>query len=131
MADNASPDIDWTATTFEGNRRRQHEEFLALPFREKIKAIEMLGEMAAWFASRPSCANPNLDRVRPFQAHEQQTSTLSLLKLRVKSPQFDLRVSSPELPVRGVPSLVPSILLCIDIHCQAGAVHNPPTHALP
>jgi hypothetical protein len=35
-------DIDWSLTTFEGNRRRQHEEFRALPFREKLKVIEQL-----------------------------------------------------------------------------------------
>lgn len=54
MAEDTSPRIDWSATTYEGNRLRQHEEFLALPFREKIRAIEGLGKVAAWFASRPS-----------------------------------------------------------------------------
>lgn len=66
MADNASRGIDWTATTFEGNRLRQHDEFLALPFREKIKVIVSLGEVAAWFASRPSLRKPESRRDSAF-----------------------------------------------------------------
>lgn len=41
--------IDWTLTTFEGSRRRQHQEFLALSFREKLQAMEDMAEVArAW-----------------------------------------------------------------------------------
>ncbi len=40
-------DIDWSLTTWEGNRRIQHREFLALSFREKLDVIEGLGELAA------------------------------------------------------------------------------------
>lgn len=39
--------IDWSQTTHEGNRRRQHLEFLALPLREKILRIEQMCEVAA------------------------------------------------------------------------------------
>jgi ribosomal protein L31 len=46
--------IDWSLTTWEGNRMRQHREFLALPFREKIQAMEDLGEFAAKFDSNKS-----------------------------------------------------------------------------
>ena len=31
---------DWDSTTWEGKRRRQHAEFQALTFREKLKVIE-------------------------------------------------------------------------------------------
>jgi hypothetical protein len=39
-------DIDWSLTTFEGVELRQMREFYALPFREKIKAIEEMNEVA-------------------------------------------------------------------------------------
>jgi hypothetical protein len=42
----------WEDATWEGHRRRQHEEFRALPFREKLVIIEQLGETAAFFAAR-------------------------------------------------------------------------------
>jgi hypothetical protein len=44
--------IDWSMTTWEGNRLRQHREFRALSFREKMEAIERLGEVEAFFAER-------------------------------------------------------------------------------
>ena len=31
--------IDWTVTTYEGNRRRQHEEFRAISFGEKLARV--------------------------------------------------------------------------------------------
>ncbi len=43
---------DWSTATWEGNRRRQRQDFLALPFREKLERIERLGEVAALFARR-------------------------------------------------------------------------------
>lgn len=42
----------WRLGTWEGNRRRQHQEFRALPLREKIAIIEQLGEVTELFASR-------------------------------------------------------------------------------
>jgi len=45
-------DAVWRLATWEGNRRRQHEEFRALPFREKIAIIEQLAEVTALFAAR-------------------------------------------------------------------------------
>lgn len=44
--------IDWGVTSREGHRRRQHQEFLALPFRDKLVVIEQLGEVAAFFTER-------------------------------------------------------------------------------
>ena len=45
-------DIDWSSTTWEGNRLRQHREFYALPFREKMLRIEQLGEMTRFWLDR-------------------------------------------------------------------------------
>ena len=45
-------EIDWQLTTWEGNRRRQHEEFRRLSFREKLLVIEQLGEVSALFAAK-------------------------------------------------------------------------------
>lgn len=42
-------DVDWSLTTWEGNRRRQHRDFLKLSFREKLEVVEHLGEVAAFF----------------------------------------------------------------------------------
>lgn len=44
-----SEPIDWSLTTWEGNRRRQHLEFRRLSFREKMKVIEELCETSAAF----------------------------------------------------------------------------------
>jgi hypothetical protein len=41
--------IDWTLTTFDGNRIRQHREFMALSFREKMLVIEQLSEVSQMF----------------------------------------------------------------------------------
>ena len=37
---------DWSLTTFEGNRLRQQRELMALPFREKLRVLEHLSEVA-------------------------------------------------------------------------------------
>jgi hypothetical protein len=42
----------WWLGTWDGNRRRQHLEFRALPLREKIVIIEQLGEVTELFAAR-------------------------------------------------------------------------------
>jgi len=43
---------DWRFASWEGHRLRQHREFQALAFREKLAIIEHLGEVAAFFAER-------------------------------------------------------------------------------
>jgi hypothetical protein len=66
-------DTDWTAATWEGSRRRQHQAFLALPFRDKLAVIEDLADLAAFFTERskarrvPSSA-PGATAVSPNQA---------------------------------------------------------------
>ncbi|CAG0965835.1 hypothetical protein PHYC_00978 [Phycisphaerales bacterium] len=42
-------EIDWSLTTFEGLRRKQQEEFAALPFSEKLARIEEMNEVAEMF----------------------------------------------------------------------------------
>lgn len=43
---------DWSAATWQGSRRRQHQAFLALPFTAKLAVIEELSEVARFFAER-------------------------------------------------------------------------------
>lgn len=43
---------DWSETSWDGNRLRQHKEFLALPFREKLRRLEQMAEVAAFLAAR-------------------------------------------------------------------------------
>jgi len=59
-----SEPIDWSLTSFDGNRRRQHLEFRALPFREKLRRIELMEEVVARLtASHPRKQNrPVADR---------------------------------------------------------------------
>jgi hypothetical protein len=52
MTDNTD-DIDWSLTKFEGNRLRQHREFLALSFREKMQWIEDPAKTAAHLRQLP------------------------------------------------------------------------------
>ncbi len=43
---------DWSVATWEGSRRRQHRDFLALSFSEKLVVIEELADLARFFAER-------------------------------------------------------------------------------
>ncbi len=52
MANPSQGEVDWSVTTFEGNRRRQQKEFCALTFREKLAALKDFDEVAAFIASR-------------------------------------------------------------------------------
>lgn len=44
--------IDWGVASWDGHRRRQHQDFQALSFRDKLVIIEQSGEVAAFFAER-------------------------------------------------------------------------------
>ncbi len=39
-------DADWSLGTFDGLRRAQHAEFMALSFREKLDRLEQMAEVA-------------------------------------------------------------------------------------
>lgn len=45
-------EIDWPVVTFAGNRRRQREEFRALPLRDKLIAIAQLSMVTEYFRAR-------------------------------------------------------------------------------
>ncbi len=49
-------EIDWRVVTFAGNRRRQREEFRALPVRDKLVAIEQLSMVTENFRARRRAA---------------------------------------------------------------------------
>ena len=53
--------VDWSLTTWEGNRRQQHREFYALSFREKLEIVEQLGEMALLFTERRRARGESVD----------------------------------------------------------------------
>ncbi len=50
---------DWSMATFDGVRRRQHDEFYALPLAEKIARLEEMAEVAALLAGAPRAGPPN------------------------------------------------------------------------
>lgn len=45
-------ETDWSLTTFEGLRRRQNQEFRALPLREKLRCLEEMSELVEYFAAK-------------------------------------------------------------------------------
>ena len=45
-------ETDWRVVTFAGNRRRQQEEFRALPLRDKLVVIEQLSMATEYFLAR-------------------------------------------------------------------------------
>ena len=55
-------EIDWRVATFAGNRRRQREEFRALPLRDKLIVIEQLSMVAEYFQARRA------ERPKPLSA---------------------------------------------------------------
>lgn len=69
-------EVDWSQTTFEGNRKRQHLEFLALPFREKLERIEEMNELVEFFEksriAREGRITPSaFEEQRPDSTHAQ------------------------------------------------------------
>ncbi len=40
MTEPIDPQLDWSLTTWKGSRRRQHQEFCAIPFSRKLEIIE-------------------------------------------------------------------------------------------
>ncbi|MBL8887742.1 MAG: hypothetical protein JNK16_13875 [Phycisphaerales bacterium] len=62
-------EIDWSLTTFEGLRRKQRLEFVALSFEEKLERLEQMSEIAEMFE-----ANRQVER-NPGAAVNPKTST--------------------------------------------------------
>ena len=40
------PEVDWGLTTWKGARRKQHQDFLAIPFSRKLEIIEEMNRHA-------------------------------------------------------------------------------------
>jgi len=40
MTEQSDEQVDWSLTTWKGSRRRQHQEFWAIPFSRKLEIIE-------------------------------------------------------------------------------------------
>jgi hypothetical protein len=51
MTEPIESEIDWTLCTWKGSRRRQHQEFHAIPFRRKLELIEEMNEAAVRIAT--------------------------------------------------------------------------------
>lgn len=49
MANEIEPDIDWSLTTWEGSRRAQLRHWCSLTLRERLVAVEEMGELARHF----------------------------------------------------------------------------------
>ena len=68
-----SDQIDWSLTTWEGNRRRQHAEFRSLPFREKLLVLEQLEEVSNAVSRRTIVAAR--DRAAPGESAASTNTT--------------------------------------------------------
>lgn len=53
---------DWSLTTWKGSRRRQHADWLALPLRRKLEAVEQMCDFAREnIARRKALGQPYVD----------------------------------------------------------------------
>lgn len=54
--------FDWSVTTWKGSRRKQHEEYRAIPFSRKLEIIEEMNRSAlATLAERRARGLPYID----------------------------------------------------------------------
>ena len=56
------PEIDWEITTWEGSRREQLRRWQALTLRERLQAVEDLGELAKRLRDMPKKHGVDLKR---------------------------------------------------------------------
>ena len=62
MTEPSDEEVDWSLTTWKGSRRRQHQEFWALPFSRKLEIIEEMNRHAlAKLADRRTRGLPYID----------------------------------------------------------------------
>ena len=61
---NDQAEIDWTLTTWEGSRRAQIRQALAMTFRERMEAMEGLADVARRI--QKICANAGLAPAHPL-----------------------------------------------------------------
>lgn len=61
--------VEWSVTCWEGNRLRQHQKYLRLSFRQKLKILEQMAEETA----RPARGRPsNVTSARGAAARRQE-----------------------------------------------------------
>jgi len=46
MTEPSEKEVDWSLCTWKGSRRRQHQEFHAIPFSRKLEIIEEMNDAA-------------------------------------------------------------------------------------
>ncbi len=56
-----APQADWSNATWEGSRRAQLRVALALSVRERLLAMQALGELSEKLAAMPRRATPSVD----------------------------------------------------------------------
>ena len=62
MTGPSDPEIDWSLTTWKGSRRRQHQDFHAIPFSRKLEIVEEMNRHAlATLEERRSRGLPYID----------------------------------------------------------------------
>ncbi|MDQ6623769.1 MAG: hypothetical protein M3Y86_09855 [Verrucomicrobiota bacterium] len=64
MTTPSDPEIDWSLTTWKGSRRKQHQEFHALPFSRKLEIIEEMNRVG--LASMESLRERGLPYIDPY-----------------------------------------------------------------
>ncbi len=62
------PQADWSNATWEGSRRAQLRAALALTVRERLLAMEELGELSDKLAAMPRIARPAATNDKPRSA---------------------------------------------------------------
>lgn len=62
MTERSNAEVDWSLGTWKGSRRRQHQEYRALPFSRKLELIEEMNKAAhSVIASRKQRGLPYID----------------------------------------------------------------------
>jgi hypothetical protein len=62
MTEASDAEIDWQLTTWKGSRKRQHQEFHALPFSRKLEIIEEMNRHGLeTMAQRRAAGLPYID----------------------------------------------------------------------
>lgn len=56
------PEIDWSLCTWKGSRRKQHQQFQAIPFSRKLEIIEEMNNSVRQLrAENPGPSRPETD----------------------------------------------------------------------
>jgi hypothetical protein len=58
-------EIDWSLCTWKGSRRKQHQDFNAIPFRRKLEIIEEMSDAIREFHRASECSRRDTDQHDP------------------------------------------------------------------